>query len=112
MIRYVVTLAFAAVLVACGMVDTMIDGFKHVRAVESELEASVGTKPSVGFNWNNGRLLQVTVTFPQLLDAKPLRDLGETVRAAVVKEFRQTPENIVLGFSLGKSAPGKSAQAQ
>ena len=112
MIRHVAALALAAGLAACGLVDTMVDGFKHVRAVESELETSIGTKPAVGFNWNNGRLTQVTVTFPQLLDARPLRDLAETVRTAVTNEFKQTPDNIVLGFALGKSAPGKSARAQ
>ncbi len=43
---------------------------------------------------------------------KPLRELAETVRTAVTGEFKQAPENIVLGFSLGKSAPGKRVQAQ
>src|SRR5262245_19007780 len=78
----------------------MVDGFKHVDAVESALETSFGAKPAVGFNWHNGRLTQVTVTFPHLLDEKPLRELAETVRAAVTKEFKQTPENVVLGFAL------------
>ena len=107
----VAILAIAAGVAACSVVDTMVDGFKHVRAVESELEVSLGSKPGVSFNWNNGRLTQVSVTFPQLLESKPLRELAETVRAAVTKEFKQAPDNIVLGFSLGKSAPGKSAQA-
>jgi len=110
--KLIATLALTAALAACGAVDTLVDGFKHVRAVESALETSVGTKPQVGFNWSNGRLSQVTVTFPQLIDARPVRELAETVRAAVVKEFKQTPDNIVLGFSLGKSAPGRSAALQ
>jgi hypothetical protein len=49
----------------------------------------------------------VTVTFPKLYDAKPMRELAETVRTAVGKEFKQTPENIVLAFSLARRAPGK-----
>ena len=112
MLKHAALLALAVGLAACGVVDTLVDGFKHVRAVESELETSVGLKPQVGFNWHNGRLLQVTVTFPQLLEARPLRELADTVRAAVIKEFKQTPENVVLGFSLGKSPPGKAAQVQ
>ena len=111
MIRYLAVLALAMSLVACSAVDTMVDGFKHARAVESALETSVGSKPAVGFNWHNGRLTQVSVTFPQLLDEKPLRELAETVRAAVAKEFKQTPDAIVLGFTL-KAAPTKSAQLQ
>lgn len=109
MTRYLAALALAAGLAACSVVDTMVDGFKHTRAVESALETSVGSKPAVGFNWHNGRLTQVTVTFPQLLDEKPLRELAETVRAAVTMEFKQTPDAIVLGFAL-KAAPTKRAQ--
>jgi hypothetical protein len=36
-----------------------------------------GKRCSVGFNFNNGRLLQVTVTYPRLYDAKSMRDLAE-----------------------------------
>jgi hypothetical protein len=59
-------------------------------------------KPQVGFNWNNGRLVSVTVAFPGLYEAKPLRELAETTRASVTNQFKQTPENIVLSFSIGK----------
>jgi hypothetical protein len=54
----------------------------------------------------------VTVTFPKLYDTKPLRELGEMVRASVRKQFKQTPEDIELGFSLGATAPDTSAQAE
>ncbi len=105
-------LVSAATLAACGLVNTMVDGFKHVNAVEAELASVLGSKPKVGFNWHNGSLTQVSVTFPKLLEDRPLRDLAETVRSAVLKEFKQTPNDVVLGFSLGKSAPDKRAQAQ
>ena len=99
-------------LAACGVISTLVDGFKYARAVESDLEQVTGVKPGVGFNWHNGRLLAVTVTFPQLYDAKPMRELAEAVRAAVGKEFKQTPENIVLAFSLGSTHAGQAAQLQ
>src|SRR3954471_20288747 len=86
-------------LAACGVVNTLVDGFKHAKAVEDDLEQATGLKPSVGFNFNNGRLLQVTISYPQLYDAKPLQDLAEATRSAIQKEFKQTPENIVLAFS-------------
>ena len=103
---------FAAGLAACGMISTLVDGFKFAKAVEGDLEQVTGLKAEVGFNWHNGRLVSVTVTFPRLYDAKPVRELAEAVRAAVGKEFRQTPENIVLAFSLGRTAPGTTAQAE
>ena len=54
--------------------------------------------------------MTVTVTFPRLYDATPLRNVAETVRAAGGKEFKQTPEDIVLAFSLGKYGAGTVAQ--
>jgi hypothetical protein len=110
MFRIAALLAFAASLAACDMISTLIDGWKYAKAVEFGLEISNGMKPLVGFNWRNGRLVTVTVTFPRLYDAKPLRDVAETVRAAVGKEFKQTPEDIVLAFSLGNSGAGTVAQ--
>ena len=109
MFRIAALLVFAASLAACDMISTLTDGLSYARAVESDLEATTGLKPEVGFNWKNGRLVQVTVTFPRLYDAKPLRDVAATVRAAVGKEFKQTPENIVLSFELGKGS-GTTAQ--
>jgi hypothetical protein len=80
----------------------MVDGFKYTKAAEDDLEQLTGVKPGVGFNFNNGRLTSVTVSFPGLYDGKPLRELAEVTRAAVKKEFKQTPEHIVPAFSLGR----------
>lgn len=110
MSKIVAILILAAGLAACDAMNTLVDGFKHTKAVESSLQQATGLKPAVGFNWNNGRLTSVTVTFPALYDAKPLREFAETVRTAVAKEFRQTPGTIVLGFSLPGTAPGTTAQ--
>ena len=41
-----------------------------------------------------------------------MRDLAEATRAAVKKEFKQTPENIVLAFTLGKGAADATAQVE
>jgi hypothetical protein len=109
--KTIAILVLAAGLAACGVISTLVDGFKYARAVETDLEQVTGLKPAVGFSWHNGRLTSVTVDFPKLYDARPLREVAEAVRFAVGKEFKQTPENIVLAFSLGKSAPDTAAQA-
>jgi hypothetical protein len=103
MLRLAAVAALAIGLAACGVIDAMRDGLKHTQAVESDLEVSTGVKPSVGFNWHNGQLVVVTVTFPQVLETRPVRELAGLVRASVEKEFAQKPNDIVLGFSLGKS---------
>lgn len=110
--KIIAIIVLASGLAACGAISTLMNGFKYAKAVESELEQATGLKPGVGFNWHNGRLVLVTVTFPKPYDAKPLRELGEVVRASVRKQFKQTPEDIELGFSLGATAPDTSAQAE
>jgi hypothetical protein len=42
------------------------------------------------------------VTFPKVYVGKPLDELANSVREVVVKEFKQTPDTIVLAFSLSK----------
>ncbi|MHC2254711.1 hypothetical protein [Bradyrhizobium embrapense] len=93
----------------CGLVDAVFDGFKHAKAVENDVVAMVGVKPAVGFNWHNGRLTSVTVTFPSLLQDKPLHELADAARAAVGKEFKQRADDVVLAFSLG---PSETSAAQ
>jgi hypothetical protein len=101
----------AAGLAACGVISTLVDGVKQARAVESDLQKTTGLKPQVSFNWSNGRLVTVTVTFPQLYESQPLGELVGTVRTAIAKQFKQTPENILLAFALGKGNPPTMAQA-
>jgi len=102
MLRIAPALVFALTLAACDAVNTVTEGSAHARAVESDLEKSTGVKPRVGFNWNNGRLTSVTVQYPSIVQSPPLGDLAKAVRASVETQFKQTPENIVLAFSLGK----------
>jgi hypothetical protein len=110
MFRVAVFLVLAVSLAGCSVISTLIDGWKYANAVAADLETSTGMKPKVGFNWVNGRLVTVTVTFPRLDATRPLAELAETVRHAVASHFRQTPGDIVLGFSLGKSGRGATAQ--
>ena len=102
MVRFVAIFAVAAALSACDAVSTVTDGFNQAKTVEAEVESAIGVRPQVGFNWQNGQLRQVTVSFPGLYEGKPLRELAGVVRAAVGKGFKQTPDTIVIGFSLGR----------
>ncbi len=110
--RTIAIFLLAAGLGGCDMISTLMDGLKNTKAVADDLQHATGTKPDVGFNWKNGTLEVVTVTFPHVYDGKPLGTLAEEVRASVRKEFKQAPENIVLGFSLGSTAAGQTTQAE
>jgi hypothetical protein len=102
MVKIIAALTFALTLAACDSVNTLTEGSAHARAVESDLEKATGAKPRVGFNWHNGRLTSVTVQYSGLVESPRLSELAKTVRASVESQFKQTPETIVLAFSLGK----------
>jgi len=99
-------------LAACGVISTLVEGWKYAKAVEADLESATGVKPSVGFKWENGRLLTVTVAHPELYEKKPLAALAEIVRRSVENHFKQRPEDIELSFSLGRSGSGTAAQVE
>ena len=109
MLRNLALVLLAISLASCDATSTLTDGLKQAHGVESDLATSIGVRPQVGFNWRNGQLVQVTVGFPKIPEAKPLQELAEAVRAAVAKEFKQAPQNVVLAFSLGKVVPNTSA---
>ena len=95
-------LVLASSLAGCDVVDLISNGMSYSNAVAADLERTTGVKPEVGFNWHNGNLQSVTVTFPKVYLGQPLDDLAGTVREVVAKEFKQTPDTIVLAFSLEK----------
>jgi len=108
MFRIAASLAIAISLASCGLIDTLIQGREHAQAVETDLQASTGMKPAVGFRWKNGRLVEVTVTFPGLYQGRSLPELAEMVRRSVNTRFKQTAKSIVLGFALEQSSPDKT----
>jgi hypothetical protein len=110
--KIIALVVLATSLAACGIISTLLNGVKYAEAVANDLEQATGLKPGVSFNWHNGRLIRVSVSFPKLYDDKPLRELADVVRISVTKQFKEAPADIELGFSLGATAPGTSAQAE
>jgi hypothetical protein len=100
--RAIASVVLAVGLAGCGAVDLISSGLKYAKAVEADLKEATGLKPEVGFNWRDGNLRSVTVTFPRIYAGEPLGELADTVRAVVVKEFKRTPGTIVLAFELKK----------
>ncbi len=87
-------------LVACGPVDTLKEGLAHSQAVSESLGKTLGVKPFVGFNWSNGTLDSVSVTFDGIPANVPLADIVDKSKQAVVAEFKQQPSQVVISFTL------------
>ncbi|MDR2187589.1 MAG: hypothetical protein LBE62_05975 [Azonexus sp.] len=96
--RLLAFLVLLTTIVACDMVDAMKDGFAHSQEVSNKLEKTVGLKPFVGFDWQNGSLMSVTVAFQGIPPNSPLSDITTKVKQAVVDEFKQKPKQIIVSF--------------
>ena len=98
--RVLALIPVALVLAACGPVDTLKEGFAHSQAVADDLGKTLGVRPFVGFNWSNGSLDAVSVTFSAIPANAALADIVEKSKQAVATEFRQSPARIVVSFAL------------
>ena len=87
-------------LAGCDAVSTLSDGLKQSTAVAAELEKSVGSKPFVGFNWNNGRLDNVNITFKGIPQDKSTQEIAVLSQASIKRHFKEEPCQVVISFSI------------
>lgn len=93
-------LALMLGLAGCGAVDSMRQGFQHANEVAADLETSVGTKPLVGFNWANGSLVNVNITFEGIPPGASLERIALLSKRSVAARFRQAPGHVVISFAV------------
>ena len=98
--RIFVTVVLALSLCACNAISTFKDGLEQSNAVASDLEKAVGSKPAVGFNWNNGVLNSVNINFQGIPNDRTVNELADMARASVKHQFKQEPDQIVIAFSI------------
>jgi hypothetical protein len=104
-VKRLLLLTFIALMAAgCGVMGTMSEGFKHSQEVADDLGKAVGNNPFVGFNWNNGSLTNVTVTFDGIPTGRTTEEVAALSRSSIAARFQQEPQNIVISFRL----PGKT----
>ena len=104
--KWPASLLLACLLAGCGAVDGVKDLYQRTGEVATDLEKSVGSKPLVSFNWNNGSLTQVTVTFDTIPEGKSTAQVAAAARAAIARRFKQEPGQVVISFV----APGASSE--
>jgi hypothetical protein len=102
--RFTRTLALAAALAtlaACDMVNTVKDGMQLSENAAASIEKQLGAKPQVGFNYMNGSLASVSVSFATAPEAG-LGKIEQVSRAAVVDAFKKEPDTLVVSFVFPK----------
>lgn len=91
-------------LAGCDIASSMKDGVKYSELAAKDLEKNIGIKPFVGFNWDNGTLTTVSVTFPSIPSYKQLEEISRLVEESIKYNFKQKPEQIVISFNVMPSA--------
>lgn len=102
--RTLVVFATIAALSGCSAVDTMKEGFTHAEEVSTDMEKAVGSRPFVGFNWSNGSLTSINITFDGIPEGKSTPEIADLAKRSIASHFKQEPKRVVISFSL----PGES----
>jgi len=99
--QLVVLLALCISMSGCDMVSSMKESMAQSDDAAAAIEKQVGTKPQVGFSYNNGSFTAVTVQFAAMPTVS-LPEVEKIARAAVVAAFKKEPENLVISFVFKK----------
>lgn len=100
--RIALALAVAWLLSACDVVSSVKDGLAQSEQAAEAIEKQVGSKPQVGFQYNNGTLTSVTVIFTRA-PSMPLPELEKVARKEVQSAFKAEPNNLVISFVYAKA---------
>ena len=93
-------IAFLVALSACSVIDTLKDGFTHAEEVSTDMEKAVGSRPLVGFNWSNGSLTNITITFDGIPEDKSTSEIADLARQSIAHRFKQEPKRVIISFSI------------
>ena len=90
-------------LFGCDAFDSMTEGYKHTQDIASDIEKAIGSKPFVGFNWHNGSLTNVSVTFEGIPEGVSVPGIVTLARSSVASHFKQEPDQVVVSFTFSGS---------
>jgi len=85
-------------LAGCHAFDTLTDGVKHSQEVAADMESAIGTKPAVGFNWSNGSLTSVSISFTGVPPKASPEQIAEVGKRSIATRFEQAPQQVVISF--------------
>ena len=90
-------LALGIVLVGCDTVEDMRDMLDTQEQLRGIIKEEIGVEPLVGFNMNNGVLIDVSITLnaDDVAD-KSVSELVRIARSAVKRSFESKPRAIYI----------------
>ena len=95
MIKNIFLVVALSLLGACDAYDDMSSMFEKQKSVQEYIKSKKGYDTQVGFNINNGVLVQVTVYFRSgEVKQVPVGELEKIALVAVAKSFKLTPKTL------------------
>lgn len=99
----IATLLALFLLSGCDAFDSMTEGFKHTQEIATDIEKAIGSKPFVSFNWHNGSLTNVSVTFEGVPEGVSVSEIVALARTSVASHFKQEPDQVIVSFTFSGS---------
>jgi major membrane immunogen (membrane-anchored lipoprotein) len=98
--RLLLVLVGTVLLAACGAFSSMAELEGQSSATADALQKDLGVKPHIGWHYYNGKLTNVNVNFDfEKVELLTVGQLESRVRAAVVSNFKDKPEQIIVSVS-------------
>ena len=95
--RFLMIVAATFLLGACDFFETFQEVQSQAEAAATILEKDVGTRPSLGWNVNNGKFTNLNVVFDGTKVASmSVRELESKVRKAVSSSFKEQPQQLMV----------------
>jgi hypothetical protein len=94
-------LLLATVVCGCDVVSSVKEGMTWSNETAAAIEKQVGVRPQVGFNYQNGQLVTVTIQFGSV-PSVDVPELEKIARAAVLETFKKEPTYLIVSFSFPK----------
>jgi hypothetical protein len=98
--KLIIFILLPLLLSACGVLDLLTNDIEHSQAVTVDLEKIIGKKPFVGFNWSNGSLTNISVTFDSIPTTKSSLEIYELAKQSIKTQFKQQPTKITISFAI------------
>ncbi len=99
--RSALSLLVVLFIASCGVVGTLTEMNEQTSKTADVLEESLGTRPQIGWNIQNGALTKVNAYFENIDDRSvSVAELIEQVKAAVAENIQERPAELVVSVGV------------
>lgn len=95
-----VSVTMALMIARCGMVESFGEMQEQTEKTSTAIEKAIGIKPQIGWNINNGKLVEVNVYFDQFGDESiTVTELKKQIKNVVTENMEQMPQQLLISIN-------------